>query len=71
MLRHTDIHINRVSTVATKRGRKVMIPVYVEPEQKEALKQLNEATRVPVAEYVREGIDMVLEKYQKHLEGNK
>lgn len=30
------------------------------------LKDLHELTRVPVAEYVREGIDMVLERY-KHI----
>jgi hypothetical protein len=33
------------------------------------LKQLHARTKVPVAEYVRQGIDLVLEKYRDQLPG--
>ena len=42
--------------------KKVSTTVYLTQEQVERLKRLSERTRVPVAEYVREGVDLVLEK---------
>jgi len=33
------------------------------------LKELNRRTKVPVAEYIREGIDLILEKYREVLPG--
>ncbi len=33
------------------------------------LKLLNQKTKVPVAEYIRQGIDLVLDKYQSQLPG--
>ena len=49
--------------------KKVSTTVYITAEQSEKLKQLNEKTKVPVAEYIREGIDLVLERYQNRLPG--
>ena len=49
--------------------KKISTTVYITPEQGERLKLLNERTRVPVAEYIRQGIDMVLEKYRGALPG--
>lgn len=46
--------------------KKVSTTVYITLEQNDLLKLLNQKTKVPIAEYIREGIDMVLEKY-KHL----
>ncbi len=43
--------------------------VYVDPDQKAALDKLSKVTRVPTAEYIREGVDTVLAKYKKHLRG--
>ena len=43
--------------------------VYMTPEQDRKLRLLNQRTRVPVAEYVRQGIDMVLERYESLLPG--
>lgn len=37
--------------------------------QNDNLKLLNQKTKVPIAEYIREGIDMVLEKYRNQLPG--
>lgn len=46
--------------------KKISTTIYITPEQNELLKMLNQKTKVPVAEYIRQGIDLVLEKY-KHL----
>jgi hypothetical protein len=46
--------------------KKISTTVYITQEQSEQLKLLNKKTKVPVAEYIREGIDLVLSKH-KHL----
>jgi hypothetical protein len=43
------------------------ISTFVEKRQFESLKTLSGVTRVKVADYIREGIDMVLAKYKKEL----
>jgi hypothetical protein len=42
--------------------RKVSTTIYITPEQSETLKLLNERTKVPIAEYIRQGIDLILEQ---------
>ena len=42
--------------------KKISTTIYITPEQNELLKALNQRTKVPVAEYIRQGIDLVLEK---------
>ncbi len=49
--------------------KKISTTVYITPEQNERLKVLNDRTKVPVAEYIRQGIDLVLEKYRGALPG--
>ncbi len=49
--------------------RKISTTIYITPEQSERLKLLHERTRVPVAEYIRQGIDMVLDHYRGDLPG--
>ena len=49
--------------------KKVSTTIYIEPEQLELLKLLNERTKVPMAEYIREGIDLVLQKHREKLPG--
>jgi predicted DNA-binding protein len=49
--------------------KKISTTVYITPEQSERLKLLHERTRVPVAEYIRQGIDMVLDHYRGTLPG--
>lgn len=49
--------------------KKVSTTIYIEPEQLDQLKLLNERTKVPMAEYIREGIDLVLQKHQDKLPG--
>lgn len=48
--------------------RKLQTNVYLEPEQFAALKELSERTRVPVAVYIRRGVDMVLESFERDRE---
>lgn len=49
--------------------RKVSTTVYITPEQSEQLKLLQGKTKVPVAEYIRQGIDLVLEKERHNMPG--
>ncbi|MEA2700773.1 MAG: hypothetical protein QOI66_5044, partial [Myxococcales bacterium] len=48
---------------------KISTTIYITPEQSQRLKQLHDKTKVPVAEYIRQGIDMILEKQKHHLPG--
>ncbi len=56
--RHTSLARKKISTT-----------VYITPEQDARLKALHERTKVPVAEYIRQGIDLVLEKYKGAMPG--
>ena len=49
--------------------KKVSTTVYITPEQDELLKLLHHKTKVPVAEYIRQGIDLVLDREKGHLPG--
>ncbi len=49
--------------------KKISTTVYITLEQNHLLKVLNQKTKVPIAEYIREGIDMVLEKHKQLLPG--
>ena len=40
--------------------KKISTTIYVTPEQSERLRLLHERTKVPIAVYIREGIDLVL-----------
>lgn len=49
--------------------KKISTTVYITKGQAEKLKQLHERTRVPVAEYIRQGIDLVLKANADKLPG--
>jgi hypothetical protein len=49
--------------------KKISTTVYITKGQAEKLKQLHERTKVPVAEYIRQGIDMVLRQNADKLPG--
>jgi hypothetical protein len=49
--------------------KKISTTIYVTPEQNEKLRLLHERTKVPVAVYIREGIDLVLHQYGHLLPG--
>ena len=50
-----------------KRGRKLMLTSYLYEEQIKKLKKLSAKTGVPKAIYIREAIDLLLDKYRKEL----
>ncbi len=50
--------------VASVARRKISTTVYLTPEQDRQLKELHARTKVPVAEYIRQGIDLILEKHR-------
>ncbi len=49
--------------------RKISTTIYITPEQDAQLKLLHDRTKVPVAEYIRQGIDLVLARYRGDLPG--
>lgn len=49
--------------------KKISTTIYITPEQDEKLKLLNRKTKVPVAEYIRQGIDLILEQHRDQLPG--
>ena len=49
--------------------KKISTTIYITPEQNEQLKVLYERTKVPVAVYIREGIDLVLRQHRDQLPG--
>jgi predicted DNA-binding protein len=51
--------------------KKISTTVYITVEQNEKLRELHKRTKVPIAEYIREGIDMVLEKRKDQLPGQR
>jgi hypothetical protein len=50
-------------------AKKITTTVYITEEQNLMLKELNRRTKVPIAEFIREGIDLVLEKHADQLPG--
>jgi len=49
--------------------KKISTTIYVTPEQSDKLKLLHDRTKVPVAVYIREGIDLILKHYAHLLPG--
>jgi ribbon-helix-helix protein len=49
--------------------KKISTTIYVTPEQNDQLKVLHARTKVPIAVYIREGIDMVLARHAHLLPG--
>jgi predicted DNA-binding protein len=49
--------------------KKISTTVYITEEQNEKLKALNDKTKVPIAEYIRQGIDLILERHKADLPG--
>lgn len=49
--------------------KKITTTVYLEPHQTVLLKALSERTHVPVAQYIRDGIDRILAEHRHLLPG--
>ena len=50
-------------------AKKLATTIYITESQQQLLKELNRRSKVPIAEYIREGIDLVLEKHRDLLPG--
>jgi predicted DNA-binding protein len=49
--------------------KKITTTIYITAEQERKLKELSGRTKVPVSVYIREGIDLVLGRYENVLPG--
>ncbi|HUU02927.1 MAG TPA: ribbon-helix-helix domain-containing protein [Myxococcota bacterium] len=49
--------------------KKISTTVYITQEQSDNLKLLHKKTKVPISEYIREGIDLVLDRHKQQLPG--
>lgn len=50
-------------------AKKLATTIYITESQQQLLKELNRRSKVPIAEYIREGIDLVLNKHRDLLPG--
>ena len=50
-------------------AKKLATTIYITENQQQMLKELNRRSKVPIAEYIREGIDLVLDKHRDMLPG--
>ena len=62
------IYIGRYMCIVMAR-KKISTTVYITEDQNQRLKLLNQKTKVPIAEYIREGIDLVLKLHREQLPG--
>jgi hypothetical protein len=49
-------------------GEKVLRSIYLDITQVEKIKKLSEITKVPQAVYVRQGLDLILRKYEEQID---
>lgn len=50
-------------------SKKLATTIYITEQQQALLKELNQRSRVPVAEFIRQGIDLVIQRYRDQLPG--
>lgn len=50
-------------------SKKLATTVYITEQQQALLKELNTRSKVPVAEFIRQGIDLVIRQYSELLPG--
>lgn len=50
-------------------AKKLATTIYITEQQQQLLKELNKRSKVPIAEFIREGIDLVLDKHRDLLPG--
>ena len=50
-------------------AKKIATTVYITDEQQKKLKILNDQTKVPIAEYIRQGIDFILDRHSEYFPG--
>ena len=50
-------------------SKKMTTTVYITEKQQDRLRELNKRFKIPVAEFIRQGIDLILKKYEDRLSG--
>ena len=55
---------------SSDRLKKMQIALYLDSKQFDALRALSGKTRVPMQEYLREGLDYILDKYGMKKKGS-
>ena len=50
-------------------SKKIASTIYITEKQQAQLKELNDRLKIPVSELIRQGIDLILKKYDKQLSG--
>ena len=50
-------------------SKKIATTIYITEKQQNQLKELNERLKVPISEIIRQGIDLVLKRYDEKLSG--
>ena len=50
-------------------SKKIASTIYITEKQQAQLKELNDRLKVPVSELIRQGIDLILKKYDEKLSG--
>lgn len=50
-------------------SKKLATTIYITEQQQALLRELNHRSKVPVAEYIRQGIDLVIHRYRDQLPG--
>lgn len=52
-------------------SKKIATTVYITQKQQDQLRELNQKSKVPVAEYIRQGIDLIIEQQRDRYTENK
>ena len=50
-------------------SKKIASTIYITQKQQDQLKELNHRLKIPVSELTRQGIDLILKKYEQKLSG--
>jgi hypothetical protein len=50
-------------------AKKLATTIYITEQQQALLKELNQRSKIPVAEFIRQGIDLVINRYGDLLPG--
>ncbi|MCY4321822.1 MAG: ribbon-helix-helix domain-containing protein [Bdellovibrionaceae bacterium] len=50
-------------------NKKIATTIYITEKQQDQLKELNDRLKVPVSELIRQGIDLIVKKYDENLSG--
>ena len=50
-------------------SKKHATTIYITEKQQNSLKELNERLKIPISAMIRQGIDLILKKYEEKLSG--